>query len=323
MITEAPDAALREAVLDEALTGLTSTPKTLSPWLFYDERGSQLFEAITALPEYYLTRTERAIFAHHGPSFLLHLVSPVTIAELGAGSASKTGILLQHFVDHQVSLLYQPIDISPTALDEAAAAISATIPGVRVQPQVANYITDGYSIARPEHHRVLALYIGSSIGNFSPAESIGILRNLRDHLETGDTLLLGVDLAPGKHKAVETLIAAYDDDAGVTAAFNKNVLVRLNRELKANFNLDGFAHRARWNAAASRMEMHLESLAAQTVTLAGERIHFREGETIHTENSYKFTEASILALLKASGFKLDRILHDDQQRFAVVLAGAL
>jgi len=323
LISEAPEAALRDAVLEEALTGLTSTPKTLSPWLFYDERGSQLFEAITALPEYYLTRTERAIFAKHGPSLPLRNSSPVTIAELGAGSASKTGILLQHFADHQGGLLYQPIDISPTALDEAAASISAKVPGVIVESQVANYITEGYKITRLERHRVMALYIGSSIGNFSPAEAVGILRNLRDHLEAGDSLLLGVDLAPGKHKPVETLIAAYDDDAGVTAAFNKNVLVRLNRDLGANFNVDGFAHRARWNAADSRMEMHLESLAAQTVTIAGERFHFREGETIHTENSHKFTEASILALLDASGFKLDHLLHDDKQRFAVVLADAI
>ncbi len=319
---EAPD-ALREAVLREALTGLTATPKTLSPWLFYDERGSQLFEAITALPEYYLTRTERAIFAKYAPSLPSHLITAVTIAELGAGTASKTGILLKEFADFQSGLLYQPIDISPTALDEAAASIPAKVPGVRVEPQVANYITDRYSITRPEHHRILALYIGSSIGNFSPQEAVGILRNLRDHLEQGDTLLLGVDLAPGEHKSVNTLIAAYDDDAGVTAAFNKNVLARLNRELDVDFNLDCFAHRARWNAAASRMEMHLESLTAQTVQLAGERIEFSAGETIHTENSYKFTEVSILALLAGSGFALDRTLHDEDRRFAVVLAQAV
>jgi len=321
-MTEAPDALL-EAVLREALTGLTSTPKTLSPWLFYDEHGSHLFEAITALPEYYLTRTERAIFAKHGPVLPLLLKEPVTIAELGAGSASKTGILLKEFVDAQSGVLYQPIDISPTALDEAAASIAEKIPGARVEPQVANYITDRYNITRLPGHRVLALYIGSSIGNFSPAEATDILRNLRSHLEQGDTLLLGVDLAPGEHKFVETLIAAYDDEAGVTAAFNKNVLTRLNRELDADFNLGGFAHRARWNAAASRMEMHLESLAAQTVTIAGQRIEFGEGETIHTENSYKFTQASILTLLNNSGFALDVILHDDQQRFAVVLAKAI
>jgi len=321
-MTEAPDALL-EAVLREALTGLTSTPKTLSPWLFYDEHGSHLFEAITALPEYYLTRTERAIFAKHGPVLPLLLKEPVTIAELGAGSASKTGILLKEFVDAQSGVLYQPIDISPTALDEAAASIAEKIPGARVEPQVANYITDRYNITRLPGHRVLALYIGSSIGNFSPAEATDILRNLRSHLEPGDTLLLGVDLAPGEHKFVETLIAAYDDEAGVTAAFNKNVLTRLNRELDADFNLGGFAHRARWNAAASRMEMHLESLAAQPVTIAGQRIEFGEGETIHTENSYKFTQASILTLLNNSSFALDLILHDDQQRFAVVLAKAI
>ena len=321
-MTEAPDALL-EAVLREALTGLTSTPKTLSPWLFYDEHGSHLFEAITALPEYYLTRTERAIFAKHGPVLPLLLKEPVTIAELGAGSASKTGILLKEFVDAQSGVLYQPIDISPTALDEAAASIAEKIPGARVEPQVANYITDRYNITRLPGHRVLVLYIGSSIGNFSPAEATDILRNLRSHLEPGDTLLLGVDLAPGEHKFVETLIAAYDDEAGVTAAFNKNVLTRLNRELDADFNLGGFAHRARWNAAASRMEMHLESLTAQTATIAGRRIEFREGETIHTENSYKFTESSILALLNSSGFALDLTLQDDQHRFAVVLAKAI
>jgi L-histidine N-alpha-methyltransferase len=321
-MTEAPD-ALREAILHEALTGLMSTPRTLPPWLFYDERGSQLFEAITALPEYYLTRTERGIFTRHAPQLTRHLASAVTIAELGAGSASKTGILLNEFANAQQGLLYQPIDISPTALDEAATTIASKIPNVRIEPQVANYITDRYNITRPEDHRVLALYIGSSIGNFSPEESIGILRNLRDHLEPDDTLLLGVDLAPGKHKPVETLLAAYDDEAGVTAAFNKNILTRLNRELNADFNLDGFAHRARWNAAASRMEMHLESLAPQTVNLAGKRIDFTEGETIHTENSYKFTDASILALLNSSGFHLDLTLHDDQHRFAVVLAKAI
>jgi len=321
-MTEAPD-ALREAVLREALNGLTSTPKTLSPWLFYDERGSQLFEAITELPEYYLTRTERAIFTSHAPTLPRHLTKPVTIAELGAGSASKTGILLKQFADAQSGLLYQPIDISPTALEEAAASIAEKIPGVRVEPQVANYITESYSITRLPDHRVLVLYIGSSIGNFSPSEATEILRSLRARLEPGDTLLLGVDLAPGEHKFVDTLIAAYDDEAGVTAAFNKNVLTRLNRELDADFNLDGFAHRARWNAAASRMEMHLESLTAQTATIAGRRIEFREGETIHTENSYKFTESSILALLNSSGFALDLTLQDDQHRFAVVLAKAI
>jgi L-histidine N-alpha-methyltransferase len=317
------EASLHEAVLKEALRGLGAARKTLSPWLFYDERGSRLFDAITELPEYYPTRTERAIFAEHAAEIRRMMGPNVTVAELGAGSASKTGILLREFAEAQDGLLYQPIDISPTALDDAAVSIAEHVPGVRVEPQVANYVTERYSIARPDGARVLALYIGSSIGNFAPEEAVGILRNLRAHLEAGDVLLLGVDLAPGTQKPVATLIAAYDDAAGVTAAFNKNVLVRLNRELGADFSVDCFVHRARWNAAASRMEMHLESLVAQTVRIAGVEIAFRAGETLHTENSYKFTGARLRELLGDSGFAVERTLHDAQGRFAVVLASSV
>ncbi|HEY5329255.1 MAG TPA: L-histidine N(alpha)-methyltransferase [Acidobacteriaceae bacterium] len=312
-----------EAVLDCALTGLTALRKTLPPWLFYDRRGSQLFEQITELPEYYLTRTERAILAQYAPEIPSLLIAAVTVAELGAGSASKTGILLQEFAASQSGVLYQPIDISPSALDEAAVSLRAAIPGLTVQPQVANYISDRYTIARPEDHIVLALYIGSSIGNFAPPEAAAILRNLRDHLQPGDALLLGADLAPGERKSVATLLAAYDDAAGVTAAFNKNILVRLNRELDANFDIDAFAHRARWNAAESRIEMHLESVVAQTVRVAGEDILLARGETIHTENSYKFTADRLATLLAGSGFSIDHIMHDDDRRFAVTLAEAV
>ena len=312
-----------EAVLDSALTGLTAPQKTLPPWLFYDQRGSELFEQITELPEYYLTRTERSILAQYAPDIPSLLIAAVTVAELGAGSATKTGILLREFATSQSGVLYQPIDISPTALDEAAASLPATIPGLTVQPQVANYITDRYTITRPEDHIVLALYIGSSIGNFAPEEAAGILRNLRDHLQPGDALLLGTDLAPGERKSVATLLAAYDDAAGVTAAFNRNVLVRLNRELDANFDLDAFAHRARWNAVESRIEMHLESLTAQTVRVAGEDVVFAKGETIHTENSYKFTSEGLAALLTGAGFSIDHIMHDPDHRFAVTLAEAV
>jgi L-histidine N-alpha-methyltransferase len=317
---------LHEAVLQEALAGLakpSGQQKTLSPWLFYDELGSQLFEQITELPEYYLTRTERSIFAQHGPSLPTHLKRNVTIAELGAGTATKTGLLLREFVASQGDVLYQPIDISPTALEEASASIRASIPGVGVEPQVANYITEKYEIARPVHHLVLALYIGSSIGNFSPEEARGILRNLRSHLNAGDALLLGTDKAPGESKTVRVLEAAYDDAAGVTAAFNINVLTRLNRELDADFDLDAFAHEARWNAEESRMEMHLVSRVPQTVTVAGKKIMFAKGETIHTENSYKFTDQSLAALLADSGFAVDLTMHDPAKYFAVTLARAI
>ena len=319
-----------EAILSEALAGLNAVPqKTLPPWLFYDQRGSQLFEQITGLPEYYLTRTERALLAAHAHDILLEFVSPVTIAELGAGTASKTGLLLHAATRFQPKVLYQPIDVSSSALDEAAATLSAGIPCVTVRPQVANYITESYTLERPDsqelggRHRILALYIGSSIGNFSPVDATSILRNLHDHLEPGDSLLLGADLAPGPNKSVATLLAAYDDAAGVTAAFNKNILARLNRELDAGFDLSAFAHRARWNAAESRIEMHLESLTAQTIHLAGERIGFARGETIHTENSYKFTDAALSALLADARFAITRTFHDDARSFAVTLARAL
>jgi dimethylhistidine N-methyltransferase len=309
-----------DPILAAAVTGLTAAQKWLPPWLFYDAAGSALFEQITALPEYYLTRTERAIFQAYGSQLPAMLGAPATIAELGAGSAAKTGVLLQYFGDVQPELLYQPIDISPSALEEAEISVAQHIPSVRVLPQVANYITERYTVARPAGHKVLALYIGSSIGNFSPDEALGILNNLRAHLDPGDALLLGTDLAPSPTKPVATLLSAYDDAAGVTAAFNKNILTRLNRELDADFNPDAFAHRARWNAGCSRIEMHLESLTEQTVTLAGQQIDFQRGETIHTENSRKFTTASINTMLADSGFVTSRTLHDPAGLYAVTLA---
>ncbi len=326
MTTEVP-AALQQAILHEAMTGLTAKPqKTLSPWLFYDERGSQLFEQITTLPEYYLTRTERSILNTRADDIFLEFVTNVTIAELGAGTASKTGILLHAATRFQPEVLYQPIDISPSALTEAANSL-ISIPGVIVQPRVANYITEPYTLERPEGCRILALYIGSSIGNFSPAEAASILRNLRSRLLPGDALLLGVDLAPSENKSVDDLLLAYNDAAGITAAFNKNILARLNRDLETDFNLDAFAHRARWNADASRIEMHLESLTAQTVHLPNngkiERIRFAAGETIHTENSYKFTNAALANLLDTAGFTTARFFYDPGHIFAVTLARAV
>ena len=306
------------------LEGLTQTPKTLPPWLFYDEAGSQLFEQITELPEYYLTRTERDIFARNAVEILLQNLASKTFVELGAGTATKTGMLLRAATGMQQGVLYQPSDISPTALDEARANIEASIPEVVVLPQAANYITESYRLAREHNRSILALYIGSSIGNFSPAEARGILRKLHTQLQPGDELLLGTDLAPGTNKSVETLIAAYSDAAGVTAAFNLNMLTRLNRELGADFQLDCFRHQARWNPAASRIEMHLESLTAQTVRIPNlPAVSFRAGETIHTENSYKFTPASIAALLADSGFASTATFTDPKNLFAVTLASAV
>jgi L-histidine N-alpha-methyltransferase len=333
------------AVADEAYRGLTATPRTLSPWLFYNEAGSDLFEQITRLPEYYLTRTERAIFTTHAEEIMQAVLQAplqnpdsilaaslnsaptyITLAELGAGTATKTGILLKALAAAQPHVLYQPIDISPTALDEARESIEREIPGVTVASQVANYITDPFTIDRPANTRILALYIGSSIGNFSPTEAREILQNLAAQLQPGDALLLGTDLAPGNSKSVETLLAAYDDDAGVTAAFNRNILTRINRDLTANFDPNSFRHRAIWNPIDSRIEMHLESLINQaahipaTAATPALNLHFKAGETIHTENSYKFTPPAIASLLTDSGFRPTRTFTDPNSLFAVTLA---
>ncbi len=317
---EATD-ALREAVLAEAIAGLSSRPKTLPPWLFYDEAGSALFEKITTLPEYYLTRAERSIFAERAVDIVSSAGHPLTIAELGSGTASKTGLLLAAAARRQGELLYQPIDVSPSALEQAVNTLPAAIPGVVVRPQIANYITDGYTIERPNGCCVLALYIGSSIGNFGPEEARSILRKLRKQLRSmGDAILLGVDLAPNRDKTVEQLIAAYDDAAGVTAAFNKNILARLNREVGAGFDLDAFRHRAYWNPQDSRIEMHLVSSVAQSITIDGERVTFAPGESIHTENSYKFTERGLREVLHDSGYSSPQWFEDADHHFAVALA---
>ncbi len=304
----APDvigiSALLQAIAHEAKHGLTATPKTLSPWLFYDEAGSHLFEQITELPEYYLTRTERGIFTAHADEILRTAgggenASTLTLIELGAGTATKTGILLAAAVRQQGTVVYQPVDVSETALAEARENIISNIPGVTVRSQLADYTREPLPLDRLLNTRALALYIGSSIGNFAPADAVEVLTNLRAQLQPGDMLLLGTDLAPGANKTAADLLAAYNDAAGVTAAFNLNVLTRLNRDVGANFNVANFSHQARWNAAESRMEMHLESQCTQTVSLPGasaSAVNFAKGETIHTENSYKFTPEAIAYL---------------------------
>jgi dimethylhistidine N-methyltransferase len=306
----------------EVLNGLTERPKTLSPWLFYDQAGSQLFEEITELPEYYVTRTERQILAEHAEEIVAAAAGgrDLSMIELGAGTATKTGLLLNAAVGLQGSVTYHPIDVSETALDEARTRLEAELPEVTVEPIVADY-TEGMRQNSASHTgRKLVLYIGSSIGNFSPADALEVLRGVRAQLLPGDCLLLGTDMV----KDVDTLLAAYDDAAGVTARFNMNVLVRINRELDANFNPKLFRHRARWNEQQSRIEMHLESLLAQKVALRAldMEVRFSLGETIHTENSYKFTDQRVVALLTRAGFKLRQRWSDHNNWFTVYLAAA-
>jgi L-histidine N-alpha-methyltransferase len=309
----------------EVLSGLTAHPKTLSPWLFYDEAGSRLFEAITELPEYYVTRTERSILTKHADEIIAAAAGgrDLSMIELGAGTATKTGLLLEAAIRLQGSVTYYPIDVSETALQEARTRLEVQLPEVTVEPVVADY-TDGMRQNKGASGfgagRRLVLYIGSSIGNFSPADALDVLRSVRSQLLPGDCLLLGTDMV----KDTPLLLAAYDDAAGVTAEFNKNVLVRMNRELDANFNPQLFRHRARWNEEHSRIEMHLESLLAQRVPIGALdlEVRFALGETIHTENSYKFTDQRVLALLTRAGFKLRRQWSDANSWFTVYLASA-
>jgi L-histidine Nalpha-methyltransferase len=306
----------------EVFTGLTGEPKTLSPWLFYDEAGSRLFEEITELPEYYVTRTERQILAEHADEIVSAAAGGRDLAmiELGAGTATKTGLLLNAAVRLQGSVTYYPIDVSQTALDEARSRLEGELPEVNVEPIVADY-TEGMRQNSAAHSgRRLVLYIGSSIGNFSPADAVEVLRGVRAQLSSGDCLLLGTDMV----KDAQMLHVAYDDAAGVTARFNMNVLTRINRELEGNFDLRLFRHQARWNALESRVEMHLESLQAQKVAIRALdlEVRFLSGETIHTENSYKFTDESVLGLLTRAGFRLRQQWSDANKWFSVYLAVA-
>ena len=323
------DQSTQTAVADAVREGLSASPKWLPAWLFYDAEGSRLFERITVLPEYYLTRTERAIFNGYADGMIDAALSTYAVAtgdgeakklrllELGAGSASKTGILLSAAVRRQGATEYLPVDVSETAMESACSGIARALSGVQVLPQVANYVTDELSI--PRHSGpTMALYIGSSIGNFAPGEAVEILSKLRGQLKPGDSLLLGTDLV----KASDLLLSAYDDSSGVTEAFNLNILRRINRDLRAGFDLATFRHEAIWNADASRMEMHLCSTRAQTVRVPalGQSFKFAAGETIHTENSYKFKPESIAHLLQSAGFRTVETWTDEQNWFAVTLA---
>jgi len=312
----------REALIDEVWRGLRKRPRSLVPWMLYDSEGSDLFECITTLPEYYPTRTERDILAKYAEAIITATGSdcsrPLRLLELGAGTAAKTGILLKAATRLRDRVTYFPVDVSSDALDSACDSIGCLLPDVQLQPLVANYVTHPPKLERFDG-TTLVMYIGSSIGNFSPAEARTILRNLRSELKAGDALLLGTDLV----KDEATLVRAYDDRDGVTAAFNMNILHRLNRELGANFDTGCFQHRARWNGAESRMEMHLESTRDQCVEIPGAQlsVEFAAFETIHTESSYKFTRKTLAALLDDAGFTAEQTWTDPRQWYALTLAG--
>ena len=306
----------RSPIAEEVLEGLSATPRKLPPKLFYDAQGSHLFEHITELPEYYLTRTERAIFEAHAVEIIGQAGSNLTLVELGAGSASKTRILIEAAAGRQLRLRFYPVDVSAAALKEAMAGLNGHISNLHVQPIVADYLHHLPPLAELPGTK-LVLFIGSTIGNFEPREAVQFLARVRKALQPGDALLVGFDMA----KSCELLHPAYNDSQGVTAQFNKNVLARINRELGGDFDLDSFQHLACWNPAKSRIEMYLESRVKQSIWIRdlGMSFDFRAGERIHTENSYKFTPLSIAWLLRQSGLRLEKTWMDKKKWFSTVL----
>ena len=305
------------AYAGEILEGLEASSKRLPCKLFYDQVGSALFEEITRLPEYYLTRTELEILEQSCGEIVQAAGPPISVVELGAGTATKTRTLLRAVGRRQIRVKYFPVDISPSALAEAKKGVREEFPGALVCTINGDF-SDGFGFLREVGGRKLVLYLGSSIGNFDWSEATSLLRKVRRQLSSDDALLLGTDMV----KSPDILIPAYDDAQGITAEFNKNILRRINRELRANFELDSFRHCVAWNPECARMEIYLESCCEQWVTLGltRSRIHFRQGERIHTENSYKYTPARVDQMLSDANFTRERTWFDRRKWFAVHLA---
>jgi len=305
------------AYADEVVRGLTSRPKTLPCKLFYDDLGSALFERITGLREYYPTRTELEILQDSSRDIVQAAGCPVSIVELGAGTATKTGTLLRAFARRQMRVKYFPVDISSAALAAAQKRVREDCAAALVRPVITDF-SNGFNFLQNVPGRKIVLYLGSSIGNFDGTDAVALLRKVCARLSPGDALLLGTDMV----KSAEILVPAYDDSQGVTAQFNKNILRRINREFDADFDLESFRHVAEWKPSRLRMEIYLESTRAQIAVLRTLRVTVKlaAGERIHTENSYKYTLPMVEKMLCASGFKLEKSWYDKRKWFGLHLA---
>ncbi len=303
-------APANDEVLRAALAGLSAPQKWLPSWLFYDARGSELFEEITRLPEYYPTRTEAAILESAARDIAAETPPGCVLVEFGSGSSRKTEILLGALPGVAA---YAPIDVSQSALDDALARLALRFPALSVIPTVGDFAAPLALPARLAKRPRLGFFPGSTIGNFAPAEARGLLGDMAATLGRRGRLIIGVDL----RKDLSILLPAYNDAAGVTAAFNANILARLNREAGADFNLDGFAHSAIYNAAEGRIEMHLVSLAPQRVALSGQSFDFAAGESIHTENSYKYSIPQFEDLARRAGWVPHRVWTDRGRMFSL------
>jgi dimethylhistidine N-methyltransferase len=300
----------------DVVEGLRKSPPAIPSKYFYDERGAELFERICELPEYYPTRTELSITQRWAGEMADALGPRCVLVEYGSGASLKTRVLLDHLKDPAA---YVPIDISREQLERTAAALNEDYPALEVLPVCADYTGD-YEIPEPsgDYRRDAVYFPGSTIGNFTPERARAFLVHAREVLGENAGMLVGVDLK----KDPSVLEAAYNDAAGVTAAFNLNLLARANRELGADFALEGFGHRALWSEEAGRIEMHLESLRDQTVTIGEETFSLSAGTRIHTENSYKYSLGGFAELADAAGWRHEQAWCDPERLFSVhYLAG--
>ena len=298
----------------DVLEGLSNKPRQLFPKYLYDDLGSRLFDAICYVDEYYLTRAERQILTNSADEIVAAVPDCRTLIELGSGSAEKTRKIIEALMRKQRELLFVPVDISATALEESSRSLLQSYPGLRIRGYAADYF-DGLAALHPlDGGPALALFLGSNIGNFEQADAITFLRAIRKVLRKEDALLLGADLK--KDRA--TLEAAYNDALGVTRAFIVNELARINRELGGDFDLWAFGLRSVYNEAAGRVEVYVESLRAQTVNIRGLNLSLSldAGERIHMEQSYKYSIEELAAMAEQSGFQLTQTWLDDQSRFS-------
>jgi dimethylhistidine N-methyltransferase len=297
--------------------GLSAAQKYLAPKYFYDELGSALFEAICYLPEYYLTRAEAEILETNAAEIVSRLQGPLELVEFGSGSARKTRTLIGAALERQDRLEYHSIDISASALLDSATALVTEYQRLHVTAYASDYIELLASTRLSTSKRVLALFLGSNVGNYDPEQGAALLRAMSSAFKPGDALLLGTDLK----KDARILELAYNDPTGVTAAFDKNLLGRINRELGGSFDLDAFAHVARYDAARGTVDSFLVAQRSQAVPIEelGLTVRLSAAESIHTESSYKFDPAGIEQLAQRSGFRLERSWSDAAQRFSVSL----
>jgi dimethylhistidine N-methyltransferase len=304
---------------DDVRSGLLAKPKRLPPKYFYDDLGSALFEAITHLPEYYLTRAETRLLEAYAGEIVASLgPDPIEFVELGSGSANKTRRLIAAALGRQEKLLYAPIDISPGALIASSRALVDEYPGLTIEGYASDYISllrDGG--LRRNGSRVMALFLGSNVGNYEPPAATELLRAIAGALRPGDALLLGTDLK----KSIERLEAAYDDPPGVTAAFNKNLLGRINRELGGEFDLRSFEHEAHYDPVRGSVDSFLVAQASMSVEIKQlrMRVRFAERESIHTESSYKYSYDDLDRLAAETGYSLSRRWVDAAGDYALNL----